>query len=51
MEIDSKQNLLDRISGDHLKDKAYGMIFGAMIGDSLGSYNEFQNRFSTDEEI
>ena len=38
MEVsNSKLNIVKKIAGDPLKNKAYGCIFAAMIGDFIGS--------------
>jgi hypothetical protein len=42
--------ILNRIQENTFEDRAFGCIVGAFVGDSCGSFNEF-NSFVADDEF
>ena len=42
---------IQRIKPDTFEDRAFGCIVGAFVGDSCGSFNEFNPVVASDEEM
>ena len=49
-EIENKKILSEAMKNE-FEDRAFGCILGAFIGDSCGSFNEFNNNILTDEQM
>ena len=41
--------ILDSITENTFRDRAFGCILGAFVSDSCGSYNEFSTRVATED--
>ena len=50
IEIENEK-ILSEAQKNEFEDRAFGCILGAFIGDSCGSFNEFNNNILSDEQM
>ena len=50
IEIENEK-ILCEAQKNEFDDRAFGCILGAFIGDSCGSFNEFNNNILSDEQM
>ena len=46
---DQNEKILKSIVKDTSDDRMFGCVVGAFVGDSCGSFNEFNSSFESDE--